>query len=68
MTRVRIWSTFDPAGMKIKKPKYLDGYIESTEVACDYAYFRAFMLFWCLIIFAEKRKDTDTRAAKCVRR
>lgn len=55
---------FDPAKMNSKIPKYLEGYIESKEVACDYAYFRAFMLFWCLIIFAEKRKDTDTRAAK----
>lgn len=55
-------NAFNPAEITIKIPAYLDEYLGKTEVACDYAYFRGYMLFWCLVNFAEELKGKDARA------
>lgn len=55
-------NAFNPAEITIKMPAYLEEYLGKTEVACDYAYFRGYMLFWCLVNFAEELKGKDARA------
>lgn len=57
---------FNPKSFKVQIPSYLESYFDTDEVIADFAYFRGFMLFWCLVNFAEQNKGKDARADKIV--